>query len=531
MTTYIEVVRALNPLGYWPLQETSGTVATDYGNNAYHGTYSGTSHLAQETGPGAGEESARFDAGYVSLPTGFKAALSINGCTVSAWVKPMNWVSALANIAQFFIDANNNQRFWRQGGGANTDWIESYRTGGVSSAAIKSFNTLAWTHYLVTMNAGVPQLFLNGILVATGSNVGSMIGIIATANIGADSGGVQFANAAIAHFAVFNRILNSTEILKLAAIPPQTPAGPVFVEPIGEMHMLSTADGKYMAFAPEDKEIQFLVYGNYGAPPTNFITRRGYRQDGETEIYHTLSARRLSVKMHRLPGCTRQKYWENRNDFHEILRPNRGGPMVLTLRRQGNIKRSIVVRADPGLVLPPISEDEDNWDITEIVEFIAFDPIWYNPSAGAASPSGSIDSELVFPITFPILFGLAQAQFNATITYLGTWVSYPTLTLTGPFTSAIINQLSTGVSIFLIGNVLAGDRRIITLTPGSISIVDALGNNKFSELGPTSNLVDFNLRPDPEVANGLNTLQAVFANATLGQTGFSLSYNERYFAI
>lgn len=308
------------------------------------------------------------------------------------------------------------------------------------------------------------------------------------------------------------------------------PATP-FIEPVGELHMLATADGKTMVFAPEDNEVQFLVYGNYGAPPTNYLTRRGYRQDGETELYYLLAPRRISVQIHRAPGCDRKTYWQNRNDFHEILRPNRNGPLVLTLRRQGNVKRSIVVRADPGMVFPAQSHDENNWDLTETVDFVAFNPIWYDPEVVSVSTVGSIDSNLVFPITFPIKFGISQAIFAVSITYQGTWKVYPTITLNGPFTSAVINNLTTGVSLYIYANVLVGDKRVITLTPGALSIVDAVGNNKFSDLGPASNLVDFNLRPSPEAAGGVNSLQALFANATLGQTAFSLTYNNQYFAI
>ena len=45
-----DAILALNPVGYWKLNETSGTQATDYSGNARHGTYSGTPALASTGG-------------------------------------------------------------------------------------------------------------------------------------------------------------------------------------------------------------------------------------------------------------------------------------------------------------------------------------------------------------------------------------------------------------------------------------------------------------------------------------------------
>jgi hypothetical protein len=306
---------------------------------------------------------------------------------------------------------------------------------------------------------------------------------------------------------------------------------PNFNEPLGEVHTLVTNDGQRMVFAPADKEVHFIVYGNYGAPPTNFITRQGYRQDGETEVYFQLGARNLSVELHRAAACTRQQYWAARNDFHEMLRPNRSGPMTLTLRTPGNLKRSIVVRASPGMVFPPTPSNENDWEIDEAIPLVAFNPIWFDPAPVTISMVGTQDQQLVFPITFPIHFGLSQTIYQASVTYAGTWKAYPIITINGPFTSVILTNLTTGVAIYLNGPVLSGDKRVLTLTPGNLSVVDGTGNSQFATLGTLSNLVDWNLRPKGEVNGGINTIQALIFGATSGVTSFSLQYNNQYFAL
>ena len=120
--------------------------------------------------------------------------------------------------------------------------------------------------------------------------------------------------------------------------------------------------------------------------------------------------------------------------------------------------------------------------------------------------------------------------FTTSITYTGTWKSYPTLTLTGPYTNAVISNLTTGVSIFLSVAIAAGESRILDLTPGSQSLVDGNGDDAFGDLGPTSNLVDFNLRPDPEVSGGIQTIQAILYGAS-GAAGFTISYYDRFIGI
>lgn len=296
---------------------------------------------------------------------------------------------------------------------------------------------------------------------------------------------------------------------------------------MGDVHIIRTFDGQELVLP--DSENKLIAYGNYGAPPIHHITRRGYKQDGSTKIDYTILERNLSIELWRAPACNRSVYWQNRLALHDLLRPNRGGSLELILTIPDGTQRAIKVDANPGAVFP-IDVDDNSWNIDEPIEFIAFDPIWYDPNETVISAASAADAELVFPIDFPIWFGTGGDIFQQSITYLGTWKSYPILTLTGPFTFGIIENLSTGVAIYLTAPVLAGETRIIDLTVGAISITDASGASKFGELGPDSNLVDFNLRPDPEVPGGVQILRAILTDQSVGSS-FEISYNERYWAI
>jgi hypothetical protein len=89
-TPYEENLLALDPLGYWPLNETTGTVAYDLANG-YNGTYVGNVTLGQTGPPNAGFGSPNFGAAfdgttaYVDIPEG---PFNLTGpVTAMAWVQ------------------------------------------------------------------------------------------------------------------------------------------------------------------------------------------------------------------------------------------------------------------------------------------------------------------------------------------------------------------------------------------------------------------------------------------------------------
>lgn len=297
----------------------------------------------------------------------------------------------------------------------------------------------------------------------------------------------------------------------------------------GDVIHIETADGNELFFT--DADIKLLAYGNLGAPPTQFITRRGYKQNGQTEVDFLLNSRSITVELWHSATADRQTYWDNRKALHDFLRPNRNGPLTFTIRTPNDNLRGIVVRADPGMVFPAQPQN-NNWALQEQFDFIAFDPTFFNAAQVENVLTASSQLQLIFPITFPITFGTSDEYFSTgVITYEGTWKSYPIITLTGPYTRAVITNQETGVVIFMSVAIIAGEQRIINLTPGEQSITDAAGNNKFSDLGVGTNLIDFALLPDPEVTNGQQEITIQLVDGVAGQSAASLFYNERFFAL
>lgn len=296
---------------------------------------------------------------------------------------------------------------------------------------------------------------------------------------------------------------------------------------LGDLLYLETADGLQLV---TDQRLKFPIYGNFGAPPTEWITSRGYKQHGVTEVDYLFNERSVFIDLVRVHAGDRQAYWDARYELHQFLRPNRGGPLLLVLETPNGSRRALYVRPNPGLTGPP--PGDNSWTLQESVEFRAFDPIWFNPDAVSLTLNGVVGDNLVFPITFPILFGAAGLNFSTgEIAYTGDWPAYPTITLTGPYTAVRIENITANVRIEMVVPIGAGEQRILNLSPGALSVQDDNGVDRFGDLGSASNLVDFALYPATAVPDGKQTILVNFTGGVQGASGVSIVYNTRYYAI
>lgn len=301
-----------------------------------------------------------------------------------------------------------------------------------------------------------------------------------------------------------------------------------------DVQSFETFDGEILTLANQEGDSLFAIsYGNYGMPPVEYLTRRGYKQDGSTVIDYTVNDRSILITFYQKTACTRQQYWQYRAALIDFFRPNRGGALTLTVREAGGNKRALKIYAAPGFVFSPTSPDESAFVLEEAITFIAYDPIWYDPASATTVLTGIAASQLVFPATFPIVFSPDGTTYSTTINYVGNWNSYPIVTLTGPYTSATIRNVSTGVAVVLFVTIGAGQQRIIDFTPGSQSIVDENGVDQFGDLSPSpnSNLVDFNIRPHPLVLNGVNDIEITLVGGVIGTSAVTIAYNARYIGI
>lgn len=306
-----------------------------------------------------------------------------------------------------------------------------------------------------------------------------------------------------------------------------------------EADYLITSDG--LEFSLQRMGVRGVLADNgRGMPPIEYFYRRGYGQHGQSVLGYRLQPRTITLDF-RDSGRNRVEYWtERRAKLIDALRPNRatGGslcPVPVTLRKiLPNGQRRDILAYSEGT---PAFDGEDGsrsdpFGIHQVLTLTCPDPTFFDPGSSSTLLEVETNEELVFPITFDsdnIYFGSDTEIGTANVTYSGTWVAYPVLVVTGPYSWLRVRNLTTGGFIQLGVALAASQTLTIDLTPGAQTITDGAGADRFGDLAD-GNLVNFVLAPHPIAANGVNTIRAYAGDASAATT-VTVRYNTRYIGI
>ncbi|HEY3863349.1 MAG TPA: LamG-like jellyroll fold domain-containing protein [Verrucomicrobiae bacterium] len=228
-TPYQQALLAYNPLGYWPLNETSGTVAYDV-TGGHNGNYIQSPGLGQPGVPFAGfgpSSASVFFAGgsSVDVPEG---PFNITGpITVMAWVQINPGITAFMNIighgdSSYRTTVNNN----------SSEPLPGFNDGGDNNGDATALNPLsfgAW-HFVVGVFQGGSASTPNGFVYVDGTEVASNEITSVAGNLldvligGAPDYNNRFFVGDIAHAAILSQALtlNQVDAIYNAAEPPPT---------------------------------------------------------------------------------------------------------------------------------------------------------------------------------------------------------------------------------------------------------------------------------------------------------------------
>lgn len=296
----------------------------------------------------------------------------------------------------------------------------------------------------------------------------------------------------------------------------------------GEVVSLKTADGR--TWTLPDGERFATAYGGFGAPPTTFVTNTNWRAHNAFERGLTFEPTTITLTLHQITPATRSLYWAARAELIDLLRQNRGGPLTLTIQTPGGVSRSLAVYADPGAQFAARDPGDDAWLIEEELSLTAFTPLWYDPARKTVAAVRDATGGLTFPITFPITFGAGGVRYTMAVPYAGTFESFPTITLTGPYSYVAVRSDSVDATFALATPISAGQQRIISLDPQNRTIVDGAGVDCMSELEDGFDLVHFRLVPPPYSPNGAQIIIAQMQGSTLASAA-SLAYYDRFIGL
>jgi hypothetical protein len=167
------------PLGYWRLDETSGTSMADSSGNSHTGTMSGANFLLNQPGAIPSEPSAKS----VKWTTGGATYVQVTQATwmdTTAAASWEYWIKPLSNVTNQGIFSR-----WSNLNGAGNDWIFWFNTsnqleavvtiGGASKTIAMNLPQVGlWTHVALTYDGANLLLYCNGVLVTTLAATGSI---------------------------------------------------------------------------------------------------------------------------------------------------------------------------------------------------------------------------------------------------------------------------------------------------------------------------------------------------------------------
>lgn len=222
MAQRILAIKQSNLIGYWKLDETTGTTARDSSPTGANGSYAGTVTLNQG-GIGDGSKAASFGGGRVSLATPIAAlAAAFNPLkgTIFCWAKIANvgvWTDATSRFF-FSLGADASNRVFLGKSNINNTLAASHRAGGTAKTFNPATSTLNYFSMALTWDkvADQAKCYFGGIQNgATQNGLGVWVGTLFTtftAIADFDSAGSANAHSGLeAHVAAWNEVLTADE--------------------------------------------------------------------------------------------------------------------------------------------------------------------------------------------------------------------------------------------------------------------------------------------------------------------------------
>lgn len=278
----------------------------------------------------------------------------------------------------------------------------------------------------------------------------------------------------------------------------------------------------------------FTGRDGWGLPSISRITKRGTQQNGDTNVDYRIDARTLSVYL--FIECNNLvDYLRTCEVLGQIFRIG-NDPGVLTASYTYTIagtttsySRSIECYVDGGLDLG--EQDYQDYNVATSVTFRASDPMWYDTTPVIVSISQSVTGTATpIPTLIPMTMGGASLNKTTNITYTGSAVEYPIITIVAGSNDLLglnITNASTGKS--LIFSTLSAERTYtIDLSYGKKTIVNDLGFNCIGLLSTSSNLNTWAI--DPNVSGGINIIAVSSSTANVGSV-LTLTFYSRYTTI
>jgi len=208
----IKAPNNLGLVGYWSMDEGSGTIAGDHSGNNNRGTLSGTTKPTWVSGKH--EKALSFD-GSTSYVDAGDISVNSDTFTVSAWIKqkvstpnavPVGKVSAGAAGWMFYQDSVSNGNLFF--------FVYNYADDAVSSSQKLPLNE--WTHVVGVSDSTNTCIYINGVLNDCDvKGAGAYVESATSLRMGRYGNETQYFNGSLDDVRIYNRALSATEVYNL----------------------------------------------------------------------------------------------------------------------------------------------------------------------------------------------------------------------------------------------------------------------------------------------------------------------------
>ena len=274
---------------------------------------------------------------------------------------------------------------------------------------------------------------------------------------------------------------------------------------------------------------RLLEMPGIGMPPVQHRTERGPYQDGESHLGTVLLPRVVTFRM-ALTEVSQLALWERRAVLLQLMAGLADGFGLLATLPDG-AERRLLLRYNGGLDMAINAQHGTEYQPIAW-QGIAHNPLWYDPDAelwGYALEAGL--GAWAFPLGFPEGFGAAAIDVEETKQYLGTWRTYPVITVVGPINNLVIENTTTNEKLDFTGyNLAAATTLTINLGYGYKTAKLGDGTDVIDELTTDSDIATWHLAAHPEAVDGFNTLIITGAAAD-PDTQISIQFFNRYIGI
>ena len=273
--------------------------------------------------------------------------------------------------------------------------------------------------------------------------------------------------------------------------------------------------------------VSYLGDQGFGMAPLHRITQRGPLQQGDSDIDFRLDPRVLQIPVF-IDATTIDQHYAARARLLAVFTPSN---VVGTL----TVATASFSRSIDCYVLGGLSFDVDakaGYAVRAVIQLRAADPTWYDSTPVTLTLTPSIaGTAFAIPMAIPLTMGTASINSTTTVTYAGTWLSYPIITAVGPITGLTITNNSTGQVISL-GSVAipAGTTYVFDLRYGYKTVKTTAGVNKIADVTAGSNLATWAIVSAPTATGGVNSL-SVTSSASSSPAEVAISYYTRYIGI